>query len=136
MAANVFREHLRRAGLADRVRVTSSGTGPWHAGEGADPRTEKVLADHGYPTEHTAAQLDADHLDADLLVAMDSGHRRVLERSGASGEIRMLRSFDPAPDEQADVPDPYFDAGRGFEQVMGMIEAAVPGMLEWVREHS
>lgn len=136
MAALVFTEHLRRAGLADQVRVTSAGTGPWHAGQGADPRTEKVLAEHGYPTEHTAAQLDIDHLDADLLVAMDSGHRRVLEDSGSGGRIRMLRSFDPAADERAEVPDPYFDADRGFELVLEMVEAAMPGLLEWVREHS
>jgi protein-tyrosine phosphatase len=136
MAALVFTEHLRREGLADQVRVSSCGTGPWHVGEGADPRTEKVLADHGYPIEHVAAELDADHLSADLLVAMDSGHRRVLERAGARGEIRMLRSFDPDSDDRDEVPDPYFDAERGFEIVMGMVEAAVPGMLERVRENS
>ncbi|MDI5980588.1 protein tyrosine phosphatase, partial [Amycolatopsis magusensis] len=36
MAALVFREQLRRAGLADRVRVSSAGIGPWHVGEPAD----------------------------------------------------------------------------------------------------
>ena len=136
MAALVLAEHLRREGLADQVRVSSCGTGPWHIGEGADPRTEKVLADHGYPIDHVAAQLDEDHLSADLLVAMDSGHRRVLERSGARGEVRMLRSFDPGATEGAEVPDPYFDAERGFEVVMDMVEAAVPGMLDWIRENS
>ncbi|SDC97772.1 protein-tyrosine phosphatase [Actinokineospora iranica] len=78
MAALVFGEHLRRAGLLDRVRVSSAGTGGWHVGDPADPRTGHVLARGGYPTDHVASRLGSDHLDADLLVAMDEGHARAL----------------------------------------------------------
>lgn len=137
MAALVFGEHLRRAGLEDRVTISSAGTGPWHVGDSADPRTEKVLADHGYPTEHVAAQVDEGHLGADLLVAMDSGHLRAVRGAVDDPErVRMLRSFDPDADERAEVPDPYFDEDRGFEVVLSMVESAVPGLLEWVRERS
>lgn len=135
MAALVFREHLNRAGLGRRVEVTSAGTGPWHVGEDADPRTQKVLAQHGYPTPHIAAQLGRKHADADLLVAMDGGHLRVLreEVDDDPERVRLLRSFDPDAPEGAEVPDPYFGGDRGFEDVLEMIEAAVPGLLEWVR---
>lgn len=136
MAAVVFREHARRAGLADQVEVSSAGTGPWHVGEGADPRSLKVLADHGYPTEHVAAQLGDEHLDADLLLAMDAGHLRVLRDALDDPErARLLRSFDPAADDGAEVPDPYFGGDRGFEDVLGMIEAAMPELLDWTREN-
>lgn len=135
MAAVIFREHARRAGLDGRVRVTSAGTGPWHAGEGADPRTEKTLADHGYPTEHTAAQLSDEHLDADLLLAMDAGHLLVLrEAVDDPDRVRLLRSFDPSCDELAEVPDPYFGGDNGFRDALAMIEASMPGLLDWVRE--
>ncbi|GAB2688729.1 low molecular weight protein-tyrosine-phosphatase [Saccharopolyspora gloriosae] len=135
MAAVVFREHVRRAGLEDQVEVSSAGTGPWHIGEGADPRTLKVLADHGYPTEHVAAQLGDEHLDADLLLAMDAGHLRVVRDAlGEPERVRLLRSFDPVAADGAEVPDPYFGGDRGFEDVLAMIEAAVPGLLEWTRE--
>ncbi|MCX2731822.1 low molecular weight phosphotyrosine protein phosphatase [Saccharopolyspora sp. NFXS83] len=135
MAAVVFREHVRRAGLEDQVEVSSAGTGPWHIGEGADPRTLKVLADHGYPTEHVAAQLGDEHLDADLLLAMDAGHLRVVRDAlGEPERVRLLRSFDPDAADGAEVPDPYFGGDRGFEDVLAMIEAAVPGLLEWTRE--
>ncbi|WP_219905357.1 low molecular weight protein-tyrosine-phosphatase [Actinopolyspora mortivallis] len=134
MAALVFGEHLRRAGLDDRVEVSSAGTGPWHVGESADPRTSAVLADHGYPTEHTAAQLDEHHIGADLLLAMDAGHLRVLRDSLPNPDrARLLRSFDPGSDEWAEVPDPYFGGERGFDRVMEMIESSVPGVLDWVR---
>lgn len=139
MAALVFAEHLRRAGLADRVRVTSAGIGPWHAGDPADHRAARTLADHGYPVDHVAAQVATDHLEADLLLAMDSGHeaalRDLLDHQGdVPDRVRMFRSFDPAAAGDLDVPDPYYGDRDGFAEVMAMIEAATPGLLDWVRE--
>lgn len=135
MAALVFQEHLRRERLADQVEVSSAGTGPWHVGEAADPRTAKVLADHGYPTDHVAAQIGEEHLGADLLLGMDAGHLRVArDAADDSGKVRLLRSFDPSAAEGAEVPDPYYGGDRGFDEVLEMIEAAMPGLLKWVRE--
>ncbi|HEY8374425.1 MAG TPA: low molecular weight protein-tyrosine-phosphatase [Pseudonocardiaceae bacterium] len=138
MAALVFAEHLRREGLSDQVKVTSAGTGPWHVGEPADPRTARVLAAHGYPTDHVAAQIGEEHLGADLFVALDSGHAAALRRMVDDPDrVRLLRSFDPAAvaDGDLDVPDPYYGGEQGFREVLAMIEAAVPGMLEWVRRN-
>ncbi|MGH3880552.1 MAG: low molecular weight protein-tyrosine-phosphatase [Actinophytocola sp.] len=135
MAAVVFREHLRRAGLADLVRVTSAGIGDWHVGQPADSRAARTLAGAGYSTEHVAAQVGADHLDADLLVAMDSGHHVELVELAGPDRVRMFRSFDPAADDTLDVPDPYYGERNGFNQVLDMIEAATPGLLDWVRAH-
>lgn len=135
MAALVFAEHLRRAGLADRVRVTSAGTGGWHVGEPADPRTAGVLARNGYPDEHVAAQLDDDHLSADLLVAMDAGHARALRAQGVDPDrVVLFRSFDPAATD-LDVPDPYYGGPEGFDEVLAMVEAACPELLDWVKEN-
>ena len=140
MAAVIFTEHLRRAGLADQVRVTSAGIGPWHVGEPADPRALHALEGRDYPAEHIAAQVGADHLSADLLLAMDSGHeaalRDLLAHQGDDPErVRMFRSFDPDAHGDLDVPDPYYGANDGFTEVLDMIEAAVPGLLAWVRDH-
>ncbi len=136
MAANVFREHLRREGLAERVRVTSSGTGAWHVGEAADPRTAEALRRAGYDASHIAAQIGPEHLEADLLVALDSGHLAALRRAVQdAGRLALLRSFDPGARGNLDVPDPYFDGGeRGFDEVLDMVHAAMPGLLGWVRE--
>jgi protein-tyrosine phosphatase len=135
VAAIIFREHLRRVGLGDHVTVTSAGTGGWHVGDPADPRAAKSLADNGYPTEHTAAQVGENHLDADLLVALDSGHARSLRRMLGDGErVRLLRSFDPDADG-LDVPDPYYGDKTGFDLVIAQVEAAMPGLVQWVREN-
>ncbi|MDP8929579.1 MAG: low molecular weight phosphotyrosine protein phosphatase [Actinomycetota bacterium] len=148
MAAAVFGEHLRRAGLADQVRVSSAGTGSWHVGEQMDPRAADTLRRAGYPYRHIAAQVGAEHSGADLLIALDAGHARELRRLADDPErVRLLRSFDPAVDGEADVPDPYYDPRDpgfvrwwrrrrrcGFDEVLDMIEAATPGLLDWVRE--
>jgi len=134
-AALVFAEHLRRAGLDGAVRVTSAGIGPWHVGEAVDERAGEVLVRRGYPVEHVAAQVGAEHLDADLFLAMDGGHERALRRLvDDPSRVRMLRSFDPHATGDLDVPDPYYGGPKGFDTVLDMIEAATPGLLAWARE--
>jgi protein-tyrosine phosphatase len=114
--------------------VSSAGIGGWHVGEEADPRAVAVLRAHGYPIGHAAAQVDRRHLAADLMVALDRGHRRELLRLGVPPErVRLLRSFDPDADGP-DVADPYYGDDAGFEVVREQIEAAAPGLLAWARE--
>jgi protein-tyrosine phosphatase len=134
MAEIVFAESLRREGLADRVRVSSAGTGDWHVGEPADSRSAEALRRAGYDCKHVAARVDDQHLSADLLVALDSGHLAALRRLTAHPDrVVLLRSFDPAASGNLDVPDPYFGDKRGFDEVLGMVHAAIPGLLAWIR---
>ncbi|MGK8559448.1 low molecular weight protein-tyrosine-phosphatase [Nocardia gipuzkoensis] len=133
MAEKIFAVHLYRAGLANRVRVSSAGTGSWHVGDDADPRTTATLRKYGYPTGHVAAAFGAEHLDADLVIALDRSHQRELARFGVEPQrLRLLRTFDPTADGQ-DVADPYYGDAADFELVRDQIEAAVPGLLDWVR---
>ncbi|MEU7814783.1 low molecular weight protein-tyrosine-phosphatase [Pseudonocardia sp. NPDC049154] len=135
MAEKVFRAALDEAGLAAGVAVTSAGTGGWHVGEPMDPRAAEVLQRHGYDTAHTARQIDSHVLSADVLVALDHGHRRALRDSVPEPDrVVMLRSFDAESTDDAEVPDPYYGGPDGFDEVLRMIEAAVPGLLERVRK--
>jgi protein-tyrosine phosphatase len=135
MAAVIFADALRQAGLADRVQVSSAGTGDWHVGDPADPRTAETLRRAGYECAHVAAQISSTHLSADLLVALDSEHLRTLRRLVPEPErVVLLRSFDPTAGRDLDVPDPYFGGSRGFDAVLVMVHAAMPGLLAWVRE--
>ena len=94
-----------------------------------------MLHTHGYPTEHRAAQVDDDHLSADLLVALGRNHVRLLRQLGVDDDrIRMLRSFDPRSGAHAlDVEDLLGDHDD-FEDVFTVIEAALPGLHDWVDE--
>jgi protein-tyrosine phosphatase len=134
IAEKVFAAELERAGLADGVRVSSAGTGEWHVGSPADDRAAAVLRAAGYPSRHRARQVDAEMLDADLIVALDLSHERDLRRLVPDpGRLRLLRSFDPAAPVRAEVPDPYYGDDDGFADVLAMIEAAMPGLVEWAR---
>ena len=135
VAEKVFSARLEAAGLADRVTVSSVGTGPWHAGEPMDRRAADTLRSRGYDTGHVAREMDDTIADADLLVAATADHARDLRAAGADpARVRLLRSFDPAAPEGAEVPDPYYGGPDGFDEVLDMVEAATPGLLDWVRE--
>ncbi|WP_328606632.1 low molecular weight phosphotyrosine protein phosphatase [Amycolatopsis sp. NBC_00345] len=136
MAEMVFRAKLAEAGLEGAVRVSSAGTGPWHVGEAADRRARATLKAHGYPTEHVAAEVGDEDLEADLLLAADEGHLEFLQaRVAEPGRVRLLRDFDPIAPPCSEVPDPYYGADGGFEEVLGMIERAMPALVDWVRAH-
>ena len=136
----VLRDRIFAAGLADRVSVDSAGTGDWHLGHGADPRSLAVLDTHGYAHAHTARQITSTWMaDTDLLLAMDESNYRNLQQlithSGWTPQLRMMRSFDPAlshlpePHPELDVPDPYYGGPDGFLDVLRMIERASEGVV-------
>jgi protein-tyrosine phosphatase len=134
LAEKVFAREVEQAGLADRVEVASAGTGPWHVGDPADERAAALLVEHGYADAHVARQVDDELLAADLLVALDEGHLRALRRLVADPDrVRLLRSFDPAAPPRAGVPDPYYGGPDGFVEVLTMVRAAMPGLLEHVK---
>ena len=134
VAEKVFAHEVERAGLADRVQVSSAGTGAWHVGGPADERAAALLVEHGYADAHVARQVDDELLAADLLVALDDGHLRALRRIAPDRErVVLLRSFDPEAPPGAGVPDPYYGGPEGFTEVLTMIRAATPGLLEYVK---
>lgn len=133
MAEKILAEHVRRAGLAERVRVSSAGTTDWHVGKEADPRTNDELRANDYPTGHAAAQMSEDHLAADLVIAMDAGHRRLILDAGVDRQrVRLMRSFDDRADS-IDVDDPYYGGPADFARTRAEIERSIPGLLEWIR---
>ncbi|USA02218.1 low molecular weight phosphotyrosine protein phosphatase [Streptomyces lydicamycinicus] len=156
MAESVFRARLTEAGLDGLVEVDSAGTGGWHEGDGADPRTVAVLRAGGYEHAHTARQFQASWFDRlDLIIALDSGHLRELRRLAPTAQdaakIQLLRAYGtgaatgpmaggasgpvPASDlsDDLDVPDPYYGGFEGFEECLEMVETASEGLLAAVR---
>jgi protein-tyrosine phosphatase len=136
MAEALIKVELARAGLDGQVSVQSAGTGDWHLGEPMDRRAQAELARHGYDgSAHRARQISDDWLEGfDLLVATDQRNFRALRqmaapRPGLDDRIRLLRSFDPAAPDGADVPDPYGGASEDFAEVFEMAQAAARGLV-------
>ncbi|RAI71773.1 low molecular weight phosphotyrosine protein phosphatase [Pseudomonas fluorescens] len=126
-AEGVLRHKLREAGLADRVEVASAGTGDWHVGKAPDKRSQAAAKLRGYDLSAQRARqvTRADFATYDLILAMDNSNLRHLEAlQPAQGKAELdlfLRRYQSPIDE---VPDPYYDGERGFEQVLDLIERA------------
>ena len=121
MAAALFAEQLRERGLGDVVRVSSAGTAAC-VGDRADEQACSVLRERGYPVpaDHRAALVRDEHLGADLVVALGLEHVGVLHACGVDDD--RLRCVD--------VRNPLF--GGDFEDAFAAIEAAMPGLHEWL----
>ncbi len=142
MAEVVLTERLRAAGLADVVRVDSTGISDEEEGNPVDRRAARVLAAHGYPVpDHSARLVSAEELaERDLVLAMTASHARSLRwlAPDVADRVRMLRSFDPAapadgPERALDVIDPWYGDQAGFEVTLAEIEAAADGVVAHVR---
>lgn len=145
MAEVVMRALVAQRGLGDVVLVDSAGTGDWHIGERADRRALASLAGGGYDgSAHRARQFDPQWFDErDLVIALDHGHLRTLQAWAPSADdrakVRLLRSFDPAVTEGAsgaalDVPDPYYDGARAFDEVLAVVTASCAGLLDRIEQ--
>jgi protein-tyrosine phosphatase len=139
-AEAVMRHELGEAGLADAVQVDSAGTGDWHVGERPDSRSAAAARRRGIALGGAARQVRLEDFERfDLLLAMDRANLRDLHGlapdDGARTKVRLLREFDPASEDAADldVPDPYYGGPTGFDDVLDQVQAACRGLLQEIR---
>lgn len=136
MARWVLMEQARNRGILHRLEIDSCGTGDWHSGENADPRSAACAARHGLDTTHTARQYRSrDGANFDHILVMDRNNLRDVIAMGApKHKVQLLRSFDPTlagTHESAwEVPDPYYGGEQGFEQMYQMIRRGCEGFLD------
>lgn len=134
-AEGVMAHLISANGLDDQIKVDSAGTGGWHLGSPPDRRAQAAAAGRGIALRGPARQVaDEDFRSFDLILAMDrSNLAELISRAGheSSAEIRLLREYDPACAglHQPEVPDPYYGAAGGFEEVLDMVSAACEGLL-------
>lgn len=132
-AEGVFRAHVQRAGLADRIEADSAGTHGYHIGEPPDPRAIAHAKRRGYDLAGLRARrVKAEDFEAfDLVLACDRGHHGLLRRLADTSEHGRIAMFlDYAPELGFDeIPDPYYGTGADFERVLDMVERASEGLL-------
>ncbi len=135
-AEGVFRVLAEKEQLP--VRADSAGTHDYHVGEPPDRRATAHALRRGYDISGLRARqvARADFEAFDLVLAMDRGHLRHMERLCAPEHRNKLRLFlDFAGLKEADVPDPYYGGAEGFERVLDMVEAASRGLLDHFHGH-
>jgi protein-tyrosine phosphatase len=105
-------------------------------GEGPDPRSVEVGLDHGVDigAQRSRQLCSDDYLEFGWLVAMDGDNESVIQRrapSGSSAKVVRMLDYHPGAGRR-DVPDPYYGGPGGFETVYGLLEAAMPSLLDAV----
>jgi protein-tyrosine phosphatase len=138
MAAAILRRRLDDADLSDAVTVDSAGTGSWHVGGPADPRTLAALRNRGLDAgDHRARQFTrASFSDYDLVLALDRDNLAELHTLApdalSQDKIQMLRAYDPMAlaSGDLDVHDPYYGGDDGFTRVIDQIQPAIDGLVQ------
>lgn len=135
LAEVVTRHWAEREGV-DAV-FSSAGVSSEEAGNPMDPRAVAALRRAGYaPGSHTAHRITAAEIrDAALVVAMEDLHvDRMLRLVPDAANLRLLTDFDPEAVPGSGVPDPWYGPASGFDETLAAVEAAVPDLLDHVRE--
>lgn len=130
-----MRAVVAEAGRTDEIVIDSAGTGAWHVGAAADPRSRAEAESRGVRLDSVARHFSGDEFgDWDLIIAMDRENladlRAAAPDAEAAARVRLLREFDPTAGEGAEVPDPYYGGESGFRDVFDMVDRACRGLLD------
>lgn len=134
----VFARRVQEAGLEGRIAVDSAGTHGFHVGDTPDERAQAAAAARGYDLSGQRARevRPADLQVYDYVIAMDRANRALLESlAGRRARARLALLLDYVPGrEGGDVPDPYYGAINGFEEVLDLVEEAAAEFLDTIRQ--
>ena len=122
-------EGIMRSKLSEDFIVDSAGTGGWHAGELPDKRSISTAKGRGLDiTNQRARQFKRSDFDTfDHIFVMDnSNYKDVLAlapNEEAKSKVKLILN-EIFPNENVDVPDPYYGGQDGFENVFDMLDKA------------
>ncbi|MFT5249053.1 MAG: protein-tyrosine phosphatase [bacterium] len=119
---------------SNKVVVDSAGTGHWHIGNKPDPRSIEVAKKHQLDiTNQRGRQFSKQDFDNfDYIFVMDTSNKEnvlSLARNDSDKEKVHLILDELFPNENVDVPDPYYGGGQGFESVYQMLEEACENIV-------
>ena len=107
--------------------VDSAGTGSWHVGQQPDKRSILTAKNRGLDITHLRGRVfDKSDFDTfDYIYVMDiSNYNNVIAlapHEQAKSKVKLILN-ELFPDENIDVPDPYFGEQNGFEDVYKMLD--------------
>ncbi|PBJ14613.1 Low molecular weight protein-tyrosine-phosphatase YfkJ [Flavobacterium sp. ACN6] len=144
---NICRSPLAEGILAsklpkDKFFVDSAGTGSWHVGHCPDKRSIEVARKNGINiSEQKGRQIKTSDFDEfDYIFVMDNSNFNDVNNLAKSPEQKSkvyLILNELFPDENVDVPDPYFGASNGFENVYQMLDEVTDLIAEkLIKKHA
>jgi protein-tyrosine phosphatase len=135
-----MRRLLETEQLTTEIEIDSAGTGDWHVGSPPDQRASAAGKRRGIELTGRARRVVTKDFERfDYLIAMDASNRSDLLRLApdlaGQAKVELLRNYDRASPRDADVPDPYYGDGEGFETVLDICDAACRGLLRHILEN-
>ncbi len=134
LAEAVARKQAEEMGVADQFHFASAGTGDWHIGNAADPRSAATAQQFGLDlSQHRARQITVDNIpDWEWLIAMDRANRQQLLMMGANPErVWLMRRFENSDGTcEKDVPDPYYGGADGFTLMYRLLQTNATPIIE------
>jgi len=114
---------------ATKIKVDSAGTAAYHVGELPDKRSIEIARKHGIDlSSQRARKFTRKDFDIfDVIYAMDlSNYNSILDlaRNEADQKKVHLILNETYPNENREVPDPYYGGSKGFEQVFQLLDEA------------
>jgi protein-tyrosine phosphatase len=133
LAEGILKEKVRLAGL--NWLVESAGTNHYHTGEAPHPLSQKVALQNGIDISNQRArsfiQEDIHQYDRIYALASDvlQDIRKIAGNDFDSKKVVLLLN-EQFPNENKEVPDPYYGAEDGYHQVYAMIDEVCTIILE------
>jgi len=123
-------EGILKSKLTTDFYVDSAGIGGWHSGEQPDQRAIKTASNKGISISNQKARKIsvADFDKFDVLYAMDKENLKelLLLAPNESGKRKVKLLLNEAyPNQNDDVPDPYYGDLEDFESVFTLLENAL-----------
>lgn len=113
----------------EQFLIDSAGTGGWHVGQEPDKRSIQTAKQRGLDiTRQRGRQIQITDFETfDYIYVMDiSNYKNVIALAPteeAKSKVQMILN-ELFPNENVDVPDPYYGGQNGFEQVFDMLDDA------------
>ena len=131
---NICRSPLAEGILASKLpknkfKVDSAGTGSWHIGNAPDERSISIAKKNGILiSNQKCRQFTTNDFDFfDYIYVMDiTNYNDVIELSQNQEHTKKVQLIlnELFPNENVDVPDPYYGLQNGFDSVYQMLDEA------------
>ncbi|WP_241664761.1 low molecular weight protein-tyrosine-phosphatase [Seonamhaeicola maritimus] len=122
-------EGILKSKLPDSFLVDSAGTANYHAGNQPDKRSIAVARKYGLDISHLKGrQFTVNDFDLfDFIYVMDGSNYQNVNKLARNqkdiDKVEMILNL-VYPNQNYDVPDPYYGGERGFENVYKMLDEA------------
>ncbi len=114
--------------------VDSAGTANYHIGKAPDPRSINVAKKYGLNISHLKGrQFSVSDYDAfDIIYVMDeSNFKNVIALARNDEDMAKVKFIlnEVYPNQNYNVPDPYYGGDEGFENVFKMLDEACDNIV-------